>query len=208
MTRWLSHAGSTDVRDEDDATLLDRARAGDGRAYAQLVGPHLALLYGIARRVAHDGTLAEDAVQETLALAHARLTELRAGTELKSFLAAVAAKQAHTLARAERRRSRRNEQAGPPTPLDGPEDAAGLARLELLLRAATCALSERRREALLLRLDAGLSHREVAALLGTTEGAARVLVHEAMTSVRAHLAAHGVTADNGPSARVKTEARR
>ncbi len=173
--------------------LLTAARAGDARAFACLVEPHLPLLFRIAARVTRDRSLAEDAVQETLALAFRRLPELPPDVALRSFLAAVAARQAHTLARASLRRSLREAAADAPTGVPGPDDALRLAHVERALRAALCSLSDKRREALLLRLDAGLSHRELAQVLGTTEGAARVLVHDAMAALKAELAAVGIT---------------
>lgn len=185
--------------------LLTAARDGDGRAFACLVEPHLPLLFRIAARVTRDRALAEDAVQETLALAFGRLRELQPDVALRSFLAAVAARQAHTLARSERRRSLREDAAEGPTAVPGPDDALRLAHVERALRDALCSLSEKRREALLLRLDAGLSHRELAEALHTTEGAARVLVHDAMAALKAELAAVGITLPHTPNATDDTQ---
>ena len=49
---------------------------------------------------------------------------------------------------------------------------------------ALAALPERRRQAVLLRLDADLSHADIGAVLGTTQAAARQLVYEAQKALR------------------------
>jgi DNA-directed RNA polymerase specialized sigma24 family protein len=46
----------------------------------------------------------------------------------------------------------------------------------------------KRREAALLRMDAGLSYREIAVVLDSTEGSVRVLVHTAQKELRQRLA--------------------
>src|SRR5450755_1029795 len=86
-----------------EAELLERARRGDGLAFASLVRPHLALMYRVAARVARNPSLAEDAVQETLEILHVKLGRYEAGTSFKSFVAAVAVRRARTLLRAEQR---------------------------------------------------------------------------------------------------------
>jgi len=55
------------------------------------------------------------------------------------------------------------------------------------VRAVLAGMPEKRREAALLRLDAGLSFAEIARTLDTTEGSARVLVHLALKELREHL---------------------
>ncbi len=168
--------------------LIEAARAGDGLAFRQLVEPHLPMLHRIATRVGRSPHLAEDAVQEALTVTYRRLGSYRHDVPFKAFLAAVAARQAHTLARSERRRSKREQGAEAPATPDNPEDELRGAAAARRVREALWAMPKKRREAALLRLDASLSYREIGEALGSTEGSARVLVHTALAELRKLLA--------------------
>lgn len=172
---------------EAESHLVVAAKAGDGLAFRRLVEPHLGVLLRIARRGTSDPAVAEDAVQECLTLAFQRLHRYRHDKSFRAYLAAIAAKQAYTLARGERRRRHREEaSAAPPVPAT-PEENAEAARAAAQVRDALGEMTEKRRRAVLLRLDGGLSYREIAEAMGSTEGAARVLVHAALKELRSHL---------------------
>jgi RNA polymerase sigma-70 factor, ECF subfamily len=168
--------------------LVGRAREGDGLAFRRLVEPHLGVLLRIATRVSQNPQLAEDAVQETLTIAFERLSGYRHETPFRAYLAGIAARQAYTLVRAERRRRKREEGAAHPEVPPGPEEQARAATTARQVRAALLDMPDKRREAALLRLDAGLSYRDIALALGSTEGSARVLVHTALKELRERLA--------------------
>jgi RNA polymerase sigma-70 factor (ECF subfamily) len=164
--------------------LVARALEGDGRAFATLVQPHLAMLYRIAARACGNRTLAEDAVQEALTLAYQKLDRYEPGTSLKSFLAAIAVRKAQTLLRTERRRQAREDVSDPPERLAGPAELLAAERTAARVREALAALPKKRRAVALLRLDAGMSYGEIAEAIGTTEGSARVLVHLALKEIK------------------------
>ncbi|MCC6528083.1 MAG: sigma-70 family RNA polymerase sigma factor [Polyangiaceae bacterium] len=169
-----------------ESALIEAALAGDGAAFRRLVAPHLGMLFRLAARVSDFH--ADDAVQETLTLAFERLDRYRAGTSLRAYLAGIAVKQAHTLARTERRRLARELASARPEGAGTPEEHLAAATLARRVRAALAAMPKKRREAAMLRLDAGLSHQEIARALDTTEGSARVLVHLAVKELREALA--------------------
>jgi len=93
----------------------------------------------------------------------------------------------------ERRRSRRHPQA----PLDDalelaaltPDPAEQVASAEIAGRAwaAIAELPDDRRQALVLRFVEEMSTREIAAVMGRSEGAVRVLVHRGLRSVARRL---------------------
>lgn len=170
-----------------ERALVAAAIDGDGLAFRALVEPHLGVLYRIAARLCGDPQLAEDAVQDTLTVVYERLERYQPGSSFRAFVAAVAARRAATLARAERRRQRRERDAARPVAPPGPEEQALGHALERRLRLALAQLSYKRRAAVLLRLDAGLSYRAIAQALRTSEGAARVLVHQGTRQLRAAL---------------------
>jgi RNA polymerase sigma-70 factor (ECF subfamily) len=55
------------------------------------------------------------------------------------------------------------------------------------MRSAMGRLTRMQREVFLLRVQEGLAYREIADIVGSTEGAARVHYHNAMRVVREHL---------------------
>lgn len=167
--------------------LVARALDGDGRAFATLVQPHLSMLYRIAARACGSTTLAEDAVQEALTVAYQRLDRYQPGTSLKSFLAAIAVRKAHTLLRGERRRRVREEVADAPEHPASPGELLDAGRTRERIREVLASLPKKRREAAMLRLDAGMSYEEIAQTVGSTEGSARVLVHLALKELREKL---------------------
>jgi RNA polymerase sigma-70 factor (ECF subfamily) len=168
--------------------LIARARDGDGRAFASLVEPHLAVLYRITARACGDRALAEDAVQDALTLAYERLSTYQPGTSFRAFLAAYSVRKAQTLLRGERRRRAREESSDPPEHLPGPAELVRASHAAERVRAALSRLPEKRRAAAMLRLDAELSYAEIAQAVGSTEGSARVLVHMALKELREQLA--------------------
>lgn len=168
--------------------LVARALKGDGRAFATLVEPHLPLLYRIALRACGNRALAEDAVQEALALAYKRLDRYQPGTSLKSYLAAIAVRKAQTLLRSERRRRAREHTSDAPERIAGPAEIVSAERLGVKVRDALAQMPKKRRQVAMLRLDGGMSYAEIAEAVGTTEGSARVLVHLALKDLRERLA--------------------
>jgi RNA polymerase sigma-70 factor (ECF subfamily) len=172
----------------DEGALLERARAGDGLCFRRLVEPHLPMLHRVAARVCGDRHLAFDAVQETLLVAWQRLDRYRHELPFRAYLAAIAARQAHTLSRSERRRAKRQDATDQPEAPAGPEDTARAAATAARVREALLRMPDKRRDAAILRLDAGLSYKEVAHAVGSTEGSARVLVHTALEELRQQLA--------------------
>ena len=162
-------------------------------AFRQLVEPHLRVLYRIAARLANTPQEAEDAVQETLVIAWRRLGRFEPGKSLAGWLSAIAARRAHTLARSERRRRKRRSVSAEDEGMGAanPERELQATRTVARLRAAIADLPDRRREAVLLRMDAGLDHSEIAVAMGMSEGASRVLVHRALGQLRERLGDEG-----------------
>ena len=184
----ITNVESREIAHDAEAELITAALSGDGLAFRRLVEPHLPMLHRIATRSSGNSHLAEDAVQETLALAYQRLGRYSHDTPFRAYLAAIAAKQGHTLARGERRRTKRELASKAPDEPTNPEQEAHGARLAGRVRDALAAMPNKRRQAALLRLDGGLSYREIAAALESTEGSTRVLVHTALKELKERLA--------------------
>lgn len=171
----------------DDAELIARWRAGDGRAATALVERHAPAL---ARFVASAGSRddVDEVVQDTFVRAFAAIDSFRGESTFRTWL--------FTIARRLLLDRRRSERRSPVAAVVGEGDAVtqfdaldsivadeSLARV----RAAVASLSRKQREVFTLRVEQGLSYKEIAELVGSTEGAARVHYHNAMRAVKEYL---------------------
>ena len=170
-----------------EAALRQAALEGDGRAFAELVRAHLPMMYRVAMRGCNNATLAEDSVQESLAVAYERLHKYQPGTSLKSFLASIVVKRTYTLVRSEKRRRGREDASSKPQALATPLENAEVADLSRRIQAVLGQMPKKRRMAVMLRLDGGLDNAEIAAALGSSEASVRVLVHLALKELKAGL---------------------
>jgi RNA polymerase sigma-70 factor (ECF subfamily) len=172
---------------DEDAALLARWRGGDERAATLLVERHAG---AVARYVASLGARdeAEEIVQDTFVRAFASLERFRRESSLRTWLLTIARNL--VVDRARKRRAR-----GRAVPVSEEHAATGHDALDELvagetgarMRSAVARLTPMQREVFTLRVGEGLSYREIAALAGTTEGAARVHYFNAMRAIREYL---------------------
>ena len=177
---WPLGVSKGDEQDE----LLRAAQRGSGDAFGALVRPHLGTLHRIATRICRNSSLAEDAVQECLTIAYRKLGSLLPQSSVRAFLATVVIKRAHTLVRSERRRRAREDSAAAPARAATPQEMMEASAIQETIHAALSGMPAKRRKAALLRLDGGLSYKEIATSLRTSEGSARVLVHLAIKQLK------------------------
>lgn len=132
--------------------------------------------------------VAEDLVSETFTRALNSLHRFDAGRSWKAWLFGIAR---HVSREHARRRAREPVTTSDPIEVisesPGPETAAIDSERVAFTRALVAGLSAGDREALELRFWAGLSYREVAAVMGTSEGAARVRVHRSLQKLKSQL---------------------
>ena len=167
-----------------DAELIARWQAGDERAATALVERHAPAL---ARFVASLGARAEvdEVVQDAFVRAFGSLDAFRGESSLRTWLFTIARRLVLDRRRAARRR-------GDMVELEEAEIASGYDALDGVvadetvqrLQAALGRLTPTQREVFLLRVNEGLSYKEIAEVAGTTEGAARVHYHNAMRVVK------------------------
>ncbi len=167
--------------------LLARVKDGDGDAFGQLVSPHLGMLYRVASRTTRDSSLAEDAVQETLVIAHRQIGRYQAGTSLRAYLAAIAVRRSLTLVRGEIRRRGREQHSIQPDRSASAEEIVAADQLKERLIKGLAKLPAKRREAVIMRLETGLTHGEIADALGSSERSVRVLVHLGLKELKQYL---------------------
>ena len=181
----------TDVaRGADDRTDLDliaRWKAGDQRAATLLVERHAG---AVARFVASVGARGDvqDVVQDTFVRAFGSLDGFRGESSLRTWLFTIARRLLLDLRRSERRRGEQVDvQDGDAVTEYDPLDAVVAEETQGRMRAAVGRLSRTQREVFLLRVNEGLSYKEIAEAAGTTEGAARVHYHNAMRAIKEFL---------------------
>jgi RNA polymerase sigma-70 factor, ECF subfamily len=164
-----------------------RAAAGDEAAFRDLVRETSARLFRLAAGILGDAAEAEDALQEAFTRAHAALSRGRyqSGRGVEGWLYQITANAALDALKARRRWWRRAR------PEAAPEAAAAgdaLARLRLReLSRALGDLPPEQRAALILKEVEGLTSREVADILGCSEGAVEQRLLRARAALRERL---------------------
>jgi RNA polymerase sigma-70 factor (ECF subfamily) len=170
-----------------DAELIRRWRGGDTRAATQLVERHA---QAVARFVASAGERDEvdEVVQDTFVRAFGALDSFRGDSSFRTWLFTIAKRLVLDRRRAERR-SRivasvaEDDAVIQFNALDAMVADESLQRV----RAAVESLSPKQREVFTLRVEQGLSYKDIAELIGSTEGATRVHYHNAMRAVKEFL---------------------
>jgi RNA polymerase sigma-70 factor (ECF subfamily) len=170
-----------------DGELIARWRGGDERAATELVARHAPAL---ARFAAASGAGADAAelVQDTFVRAFGSLDTFRGDSSLRTWLFTIERRLLLDRRRAERRRGADVElEEGHLTTSGDPLDAVVANESRERLRIAVGRLSPTQREVFTLRVGEGLSYKEIASAVGTTEGAARVHYHNAMRTIKEFL---------------------
>ena len=170
--------------DPKDLELIAAWKAGEQGAATELVQRHASAL---ARFAASCGARdeVEELVQDTFVKAFASLDGFRGESGFRTWLFTIERRLLIDRLRAERRRPRQAELTddAAATTFDALDSmVAGEAVAKV--KKAVERLTPTQREVFVLRMTEGLSYREIADAVGTTEGAARVHYHNAMRAVK------------------------
>lgn len=117
--------GVTSLSDLDEAQLLDRARAGDGRAFQALVTPYRTMVATACYRITGDHGESEDAVQQALLAAWRNLDRFAGRSAFSTWLYRIAHNSALSVVRKRR-----------PEPTDQTDDLAAATAPDPASRAA------------------------------------------------------------------------
>ena len=171
------------MRDEElpgaepsDLELVRRGREGDDLALGLLVSRHHAAAYRLAVGFVRQDDLAQDVVQDAFLKAFRALEGFRADASFRTWLLSITANEAKgALRRLGRRKETALDDAGT-VPSDGldPAEAAVLREEASRARSMLERLPEKQRLSVSLRIEEGLSFREIGEVTGSSEGAARV----------------------------------
>ncbi|MDB5311076.1 MAG: sigE 6 [Gemmataceae bacterium] len=163
----------------EEAEWIGAAQAGDRSAFARLVDRYWDRLYRWLYHLTRDRHTAEDLTQETFLKALAAVRSFRPGSNFRAWIFRIGHNNFVNQKRAERRTKHAlpDDAAGPESA--GPVTVAENREALEAVGKAVAALPPDFRAALLLRVEEGLSFREVAKVLGTTEETARWRVFKA-----------------------------
>jgi RNA polymerase sigma-70 factor (ECF subfamily) len=166
-----------------DPALVAAYREGDQRAAAELIGRHTAALGRFLYSLGADRDDLDDLVQETLFRAFRRVDSWRGGASFRSWLLTIGSNLLRDEVR--KRKGQLVSIEGRDIP-DRADPAADLAagEAEDKVREGLASLPRLQREVFLLRAQEGMEYGEIAAVLGTTPGAARVHYHHAVKRLK------------------------
>ena len=173
--------------DAVDRSLVARWLGGDERAATLLVERHAPALARFAASLTSsiDRGQIDELVQDTFVRAFQSIAEFRGESSLRTWLFTIERRLLLDRRRAERRRPDADE-------IDERDAATAYTALDSLvagetegrIRRALDRLSPLQRNVFMLRVTEGLSYKEIAGVVGTTEGAARVHYHNAMRAIK------------------------
>jgi RNA polymerase sigma-70 factor, ECF subfamily len=193
-SRSPAHAVETAAqrRGRDADALVSAARAGDAAAFDRLVRRFRPRIYALALHLSGSASDADDIAQDAFVQAYRHLPHFEGRSHFFTWLYRITVNRALSAQRAQRRGA---------VPLDDARlqvamkvDAPSDPRLALELRETYAALlealdglSSSLKSAVVLTALQGMSYQEAAIILGTSEGAIAVRIHEARQQLRSSL---------------------
>jgi RNA polymerase sigma-70 factor (ECF subfamily) len=169
-----------------EGALVERARAGDTRAFERLYREHVGRVYGLCLRMTRQPALAEDCTQETFINAWRALARFETRSALGTWLHRIAV----NVTLAKRRKSARyetvpeadveEEVSEPQWTLETPVEVEEIEE-------AIGSLPDGARDVLVLHALYGYSHIEAAQMLGVAEGTCKAQLHRARKLLRERL---------------------
>lgn len=177
----------TENADAADRRLVARWLGGDDRAATEIVERHAPAL---ARFAASQGARedADELVQDTFVRAFRALDAFRGESSVRTWLFSILRRLVVDRRRAARRAPvGAGLSEGDAATEFGALDAIVATETEGRLRDALARLTRTQREVFTLRVAEGMSYRDIADVVGSTEGAARVHYHNAMRALKEHV---------------------
>lgn len=168
-----------------DPVLVAAYRSGDERAAAELVRRHAGALGRFLYSIGAQPEDLDDLVQETLFRAFRRVDSWRGGASFRSWLLTIGSNLLRDQVRKHKRTGKlvAIDERDIPGASDPHADVTA-ADAEDRVREGLARLPRLQREVFLLRAQEGSDYQEIATVLGTTPGAARVHYHHAVKRLK------------------------
>lgn len=184
---------------DSDASLLARARAGESEAFRVLVERYAPRVFNVILRMAGDGVVAEDLLQDSLLKAYRSLPGFRGESSFHTWLHRIAVNLTLNWLRRTRGRIRFESLDEPvrvgedsvrrdvPDWTGNPEQRAAAGETMAVVERAVAELGDANRVVFTLREMEGMDFAAIAELLECTEEAVRTRLHRAKKQLRARL---------------------
>ena len=173
----------------DMAELVTAAKAGDKKAFTELVEATKADMFTLAFRLTGNTEDAQDVVQDAYIKAFKSLKRFRGDAKFTSWMYRITANCAtdHLVKRSRNRHDAIDDTTEAVDERPGPEARLGTADERRVLSEALQSLPADMRAVVVLRDVYDLPHEAIAAELGISEGAAKVRLHRARRKLRERL---------------------
>lgn len=171
-------------REETDLELIGRWKSGESRAATMLVARHSQAL---SRFIAGSGgrVETEEIVQDTFVRAFGAIDSFRGESSFRTWLFTIARRLLMDLRRSEKRRGNTVEVHESDVVSEyGALDSIIADEAAERIRIALGKLTPTQREVFTLRVQQGMAYRDIAEVVGSTEGAARVHYHNAVETIK------------------------
>ncbi len=164
------------VADVPDAELVAQGRSGIESALSELVKRHHGSAYRLALSLVQREDVAQDVVQDAFLKAFRALGGFRGDASFRTWLLKITANEARgALRKRARARETALEDAGAVrADAKDPAEETMVSQESARARRLLETLPDKQRLSVSLRIDEGLSFREVGEIIGSSEGAARV----------------------------------
>ncbi len=170
----------------DENALIEKAKAGDGRAFEQLVKLHYRTVYNTAYRYMNDHGGADDVTQDTFMKAYSALESFRGESSFKSWLIRIAGNTALNAIRAAGGSKRQYVDINDVDLASKNQGYGDMERNQTaqMLKKAIAGLPDKQRQALELRIYDDLSFIEVAEIMGSPFDTAKANFRHAIMNLK------------------------
>ena len=217
MSIPLNHPRHEPHQGLDEHALLAGLRAGDDRAFEQMVRAYGGRMLAVAQRILRNEDDARDAVQSAYLSTFKAIGRFEGGCQLGTWLHRIVVNAALMKLRSSRRKAEESLEPLLPTYQDDghhveefshtdipADELLERAEAKAIVRACIEQLPDRYRSILVLRDIEDVSNGDVAAMLGVTPNAAKIRLHRARqaltTLLRREFAQKGLTVVGSQSA--------
>jgi RNA polymerase sigma factor (sigma-70 family) len=181
-----------EIRDDKDSELVRRFKNGDEKSFNQLVLRYQKRIYDLTYRMVRNQQDAADISMEVFVRAYKGLKSFEERSSFYVWLVKIAVNLCINFSRRDKFRSflsifdLAERPAKDASPLEEMEDK----ELKLAIDRAVESLPARQRTSFVLKFHQGLSHKEIAEIMGITEGAAKANYFQAIRKLQKLLASY------------------
>ncbi len=173
-----------------DQELIGEIRAGSAVAFEQLMGRYERLVYSIAFGFTGEREAALDVSQNVFLRVHSKLATYKDQGNFKSWIARVAMNESSNWRRAQRRhRASELDEQWPADPGRSQEDRLWEREAWQLVNQSLTRLKPQHQLAVVLRYFEAMPVREIANILGSTEGVVKSILFRSLQKIRVEVRA-------------------